>query len=229
MLALLVGPFAAGPTPPPITRDGARRAAQEELSKPAYHAHDPSTTSRALQWLFGRIGHAFEVAARHAPGKGVGLVGVFVLVAVIVAVVAARVGRLRRTVNAPPPVFGDEIAAASDHRARAQGYAHQQEWAQAVREWLRAIARELEERCVLDPRPGRTAAELCAEASAALPGAADELRLATSAFDAIWYGGRPATPADEDVLRNVDRRIAGSHRGLTAASHSAFPTAVAPR
>jgi hypothetical protein len=217
------GPFdllAAAPTAPPITRDGAQRAAQGELSKRAYHAGDPSTPNRVLQWLLHKIGNAVDAASRHAPGKGIGLLVIVVLLIVAVTLIGARLGRVRRTATATFAVFGTEVVTAHDHRERAQAYAAEQQWAQAVREWLRATVRELEERGVLDPRPGRTASELCVEASAALPGIADELRRATSAFDAIWYGGRPASSDDEQLLRALDRRVAGSHRALATARAS---------
>ncbi len=91
------------------------------------------------------------------------------------------------------------------------------QWAEAIRERLRAIARELEQRGVLDPRPGRTAAELSREAGAQLPALAEDLRNAASIFDRVWYGGRTATAADEELLRRLDSRVAGSHRGLLSA------------
>ena len=90
-------------------------------------------------------------------------------------------------------------------------------WAEAIRERLRAIARELEHRGVLDPRPGRTADELCGEAGLRLPVLAGDLRAATSIFDEVWYGGRTATADDEAQLRALDERLAGSHRNLVTA------------
>lgn len=209
--------LAAAPSAPPITRDGAQHAAQTELSKNGYHAHDPSAANRVLQWILHKIGNAFDAASRHAPGKGIGLLVIVVVVVAAVALVGATVGRVRRTATAARTVFGTEVVTARDHRERAQAYAAEEQWAQAVREWLRATARELEERAVLDPRPGRTASELCIEASAMLPAIADELRRSTSAFDAIWYGGRAASSDDEQLLRQLDRRVAGSHRSLVVA------------
>ena len=50
-----------------------------------------------------------------------------------------------------------------------------------------------------------------------LPAVASELRRATATFDAIWYGGRPAGPDDEQLLRALAQRVAGPHRVLVSA------------
>ncbi len=206
--------LAASP-PPPITRDDARHAAQLELSKPAYHHGDPSIAQRVIRWVLHRVGDALSAAARHSPGKGVGLFVIVVLLALVAAAVAIRVGRVRRTVGAEfGGILGQTRRSAADHRALAREFARRAQHAEAVREWLRASTRELEERGVLDPRPGRTVAELCAEASAALPGIADDLRHASSIFEKVWYGGEIATPDDEQTLRRLDESVAGSHRAL---------------
>jgi hypothetical protein len=61
----------------------------------------------------------------------------------------------------------------------------------------------LEDGGVLEPRAGRTAAEVAEEAGAALgdPTAAAQLASATRTFDEIWYGKRAATAADDALLR----------------------------
>ena len=60
---------------------------------------------------------------------------------------------------------------------------------------MRAIVRSLEERTLLDPRPGRTADEAAAEAGRPLPRHADRLRAAARTFDDVTYGGRTADEA----------------------------------
>lgn len=217
--ALLVrssGVTASPPTPAPLTRDGARSAAQLELSKHGYHRPDQSLTQHGASWLAHKVGDLLSAAERHAPGKGFGLFVIVVLIALVIVAVSVRARRMQRIAKTPPPILDAEAASPTDHRHRAAEFADREEWAQAVREWLRAITRELEDRGVLDPRPGRTAAELCLEAGAKLPAIAQDLRRATTSFDAIWYGGRDATAADEQLLRSLDRRIGGSHHALTA-------------
>jgi hypothetical protein len=203
------------PQPSPLTRDGAQGSARHELAKSPYHRDDPSCPERVLSWLARHVIDGIARASNHAPGHGLGVALILVLVAVGVVAVVVRVGPLRRPASSREPVFGSTERTAADHRRQADSYAAASQWALAVRERLRAIGRELEERGVLDPRPGRTAAELCREASAQLPDLAAELRTATATFDAIWYGGAPAGQADDDLLRALDRRLTGSDRLLS--------------
>lgn len=208
----------AGP-PNPITRDGAQAAARAELAKRGYHRNDPSLVDRGVEWFLKKLAKLLEAGSRHAPGHALGLLLIVAILAAVVVVIFVRVGGLRHTAGAADlAIFGGGQTTADDHRRAATQFAADGLWAQAIRERLRAIARELEHRGVLDPRPGRTAAELSREAGAQLPALADDLHNATSIFDEVWYGGRTASPADEELLRRLDARIAGSHRGLVGSA-----------
>ena len=97
------------------------------------------------------------------------------------------------------------------------------DWHTAVVERMRAIARELEERSVLEPRRGRTASELSNDAGLRLPLAATQLRAAAETFNTIAYGGGAAAATDVDVLVSADqvirRSASGSaRRGVLASS-----------
>ena len=97
------------------------------------------------------------------------------LVGLLVAVVLTRVGPLARS-RRPAAVFaGSAVLTADEHRAQAQAAAEQGRWAEAVRERLRAVVRELEARGALDPRPGRTAGEVARDGGAAVPDVAADL------------------------------------------------------
>jgi hypothetical protein len=205
----------AGSSPDPVTRTAAQAAARAELSKRAYHRGDPSLIDRGLVWLVKKFSKLLDNAAKHAPGHGIGLVLIVAIAAAVVVLVIARVGALRRSPHADQAIFGVGESTADDHRSRAEQFAKAGEWAEAIRERLRAIARELEQRGVLDPRPGGTAAGVGREAGVQLPAVAQDLRTAASIFDRVWYGGRTATAADEELLRRLDSRVAGSHRGLS--------------
>jgi uncharacterized membrane protein len=210
---------AAPPSPNPVTRGSAQEAARAELAKRAYHRNDPSLVDRGLEWLLKRLQKVLDASTRHAPGHGIGLFLIIVILAAVVALIVVRVGTLRRTARASDqPMFGIGETTADEHRRAAAKFAADGLWAEAIRERLRAIARELEQRGVLDPRPGRTAAELSRDAGTQLPALADDLRNATSIFDEVWYGGRTATAADEELLRRLDARVAGSHRGLVGSA-----------
>ncbi|HEY5201535.1 MAG TPA: DUF4129 domain-containing protein [Acidothermaceae bacterium] len=202
-----------------MTRGSAQQAARAELAKRAYHRNDPSLVDRGLEWLLKRLQKVLDASTRHAPGHGLGLFLIIVILAAVVALIVVRVGTLRRTARvSDQPIFGIGETTAEEHRRAAAKFAADGLWAEAIRERLRAIVRELEQRGVLDPRPGRTAAELSREAGTQLPALADDLRNATSIFDEVWYGGRIATAADEELLRRLDARVAGSHRGLVGSA-----------
>ena len=74
-------------------------------------------------------------------------------------------------------------------------------YAEAVRERLRAIVRDLIERGIIPNTPGWTVTELAAAASQARPGLAPPLRGAVGVFSEIWYGLKPATVDDDTAMR----------------------------
>lgn len=83
-------------------------------------------------------------------------------------------------------------------------------YAEAVRERLRAIVRELIEREVIDHRPGWTVTELATTCGRARPDTAVPLRGAADLFSEIWYGQRPATVDDDARMREYAGRVAAA-------------------
>ncbi|WP_313954636.1 DUF4129 domain-containing protein [Frankia sp. EI5c] len=215
-----------------MTRDGAREEARRELSRGIYQDARPSWFDRATSWINDKLSDIWHWLTPDT-GSGVGSfrgLGVFALVIVLVVLVVVLrlwLGPVRRTAR------DDEGEAAlsspltaTQLRALARAQADRDEYADAVRSGMRAIARMLEERAVLDPRPGRTAGELITDLRAAIRPAAPALATpgpagtgadgdgrpgepairaladAVEVFSEIWYGGRPASrEAYEKVLR----------------------------
>jgi hypothetical protein len=87
---------------------------------------------------------------------------------------------------------------------------------------MRAIVRSLEERALLDTRPGRTADEAAAEAGRTLPAHSDRLRAAARDFDDVTYGGRTATEQAYHRFAALDRDLESTKPQL---SHSSAPIA----
>ncbi|MFI1458948.1 DUF4129 domain-containing protein [Streptomyces roseus] len=202
---------------PPVTtpREPAREAAERELSKPLYHQDDPGLLQRALDRFWDWVGTLFDHASGATPGGALGLAAIAVLVALAVAALWWRLGSPRRTATGAAALFGGGPRSAADHRAAAEALAAQSRWTAAVQERMRAVVRSLEERTVLDPRPGRTADEAAAEAAAALPDHAEALRAAARAFDDVTYGGRPAHAEMYDRLRTLDLALTHAKPRLT--------------
>ena len=206
----------SGGIPVDIGRDEARQAAEQELAKPEYAAAEPSPLVRAAAWLLERIGDLLDGAAAHAPGGHVGLVVLVLLLVLGVVAVRLRIGRIGRTAAGDRGLFDAQPVPADHHRRAADAHASRGEWADAVRERLRAVVRDLEERDLLDPRPGRTADEAASDGGRALPACAEQLRAAARTFDDVWYGGVPATEAMYEQLRAVDDAVRRARPAVAA-------------
>jgi hypothetical protein len=97
--------------------------------------------------------------------------------------------------DALPDLPAEVFALTADQLAAAGRYA------EAVRERLRAIVRDLIERDVLPHSPGWTVTELARGAAIARPPLAGPLAEAVAIFSEIWYGLRPATAGDDAAMR----------------------------
>ncbi|WP_306338890.1 DUF4129 domain-containing protein [Streptomyces sp. KL118A] len=207
---------------PPVTipRDPAREAAERELSKPMYHENDPSLFQRALNRFWGWVDDLFSAASGATPGGGLGLLVIVLAVVLLAAALWWRLGTPHRTATSAPALFDDRPRSAAEHRAASEAHAAQAHWNQAVQERMRAVVRALEERALLDPRPGRTADEAAAEAGRTLPSHTDRLRSAAHTFDDVTYGGRTADEAAYLRLAELDRDLENTRPVLTSAAHT---------
>jgi hypothetical protein len=208
----------------PIDRDAAREAAQRELSKGIYHTDQPGLLERMLDSAVGWLDRALSRAAGVAPGGIWGLLALLVVLGAAVVLVVWRTGPVRR--RAAWPGSGLDVSglvSADEHRRRADGYAQDERYAEAVRERMRAIVRELEGRGVLEPRPGRTADEVARDAAGSVPGVAGDLRAAARLFDEIWYGSRPATAGSDAAIREADQRVRAARLVTATAPGPAGP------
>jgi hypothetical protein len=210
---------------PPVTlpRDPAREAARRELSKRMYHENDPSWFQRALDAFWKWIGELFGTAATATPGGALGLVVIVLAVLAVLGALWWRLGTPHREPTSSAALFDDRPRSAAEHRAASEAHAAQGHWNQAVQERMRAIVRSLEERALLDIRPGRTADEAAAEAGRALPSHTDRLRSAAGDFDDVTYGGRAATEQSYHRIAELDRDLERTKPVLAASisSHSA--------
>lgn len=194
-------------------RATARRWAVEELTERAYVQAQPGLAERAIAWVFERLEDLLDRAG--GAGTGLGLVIGVAVVAVVVALALLLAGPVRRRVRstARGGVFTSVLRSAAEHRAASEEAAGSGRWDVAVQERFRAVARSLEERVVLDPRPGRTADEVAREAGSALPGTADPLLRAARAFDDVTYGERPGTEPGYRACVEADEAVRAARPG----------------
>ncbi|GAA0957407.1 DUF4129 domain-containing protein [Actinocorallia libanotica] len=190
----------------PVDRETARRLAEDELDKPVYHRDRPSFVDDVLDQIKEWVKKILPDAPEAGPGSGGGSFTLVVLLLLAVVLVAAVWWwmRGRGNVKSRKALLEDVPSRSVDHRAAAEAHAAEGRWAEAIRERLRAVARDLEERAILDPRPGRTAQELAAEAAALLP---VDFAPGVGVFYDVWYGDRPGTPEGYRLLTDLDQAV----------------------
>ncbi|WP_345396592.1 DUF4350 domain-containing protein [Nonomuraea salmonea] len=191
----------------PIDREEAARRAAEELLHPDY-AREP-----LLDLIYRRVTQFLGDIIDVATGGGTtgGVIAAIVITAIILGVITLIGWRLRKSSrrNTAPDgaLFGAQAMTAVQHRQAAERLAAEGRWTEALQERLRAIARDLEERALVDGLPGRTADELAAEAALALPAFAGELAAAARSFDDVTYGGVAGTREAYETMASLDDRL----------------------
>jgi len=204
-----------------IDRDGAHQLAQHELNKPIYS--QASISQKLDEWINEFLYRLLEKTS-HIPG-GWFTTTVLLILLVVAVVVAVRIARktLRTNRGGDSQLFEVAQLTAAQHRATAERYAAEGNWASAIRHRLRAVARELEETGVLNPTPGRTANELARDAGIALPRLADELSQAATAFNDVTYGERPGTQAAYQMIADLDNHLRSRSAGAPTTGAHPFP------
>lgn len=226
LLAAAPGLVRAGvPADVPVDPDRptARRWLVEELARPEY-SQQPSLLQRLWEWFLGLFD---GLPALDAPPLPM-LVGLLVVLALLVGValwVAGPVRLARRRARSAAVVAHDDDRTAAQMRAAADAAAERGDWGLAVAERYRAVVRGLEERVVIDPRPGRTAQEAASAAAARLPDLAAPLRHGASLFDDVVYGELPAGPQDDAALRDLDARTRAARAAVPAGAAAGEPAA----
>jgi hypothetical protein len=193
---------------PPVSPDAqtARQWAVHELAKPEYHRGD-SLLTRLLRWITEQVNSVREI------NSGLSLTSTLIMVGIIVAVVAAAfvvAGPVRRTRalrDHRAVLDDDDTRTARQIRDAAQAAADSGQWALATAEWFRAAVRGMEERTIIDTRPGRTADEAAVAGARHLREVADGLVHAARLFDAVVYGSHPATADDAAQMRATEQAV----------------------
>ncbi len=192
----------------PVVPDAstARRWATDELANPIYH-QGRSLLARLYDWF----NSLFENASTADLGLSAGEVAaIVVLVALVVAGIAFWVAgpvRRARRATGSAVVLGDDARSSTELRAAADASAARGDWPAAVLDRFRAIVRALEERALLDERPGRTAHEAAEAAGTRLPDHLTDLRRAGRIFDEVCYGKASPGQDTDAWLSALDARL----------------------
>ncbi|MFC0862769.1 DUF4129 domain-containing protein [Sphaerimonospora cavernae] len=222
----LVGPLTASPFASPIAspigppvdigRDQARQEAEGKLLRSGYEQESP------VDWLWRKFDEFLGDLLDAGTNSAGGVMSLIVIVVILVVLAALLLWALRRMARGgrtgEGAVFDQAELTAAEHRAAAGRHAADGNWRAAVQERLRAIARDLEERAIVSPLPGRTAMELAETAGTALPSHAAALRQAARVFDDIAYGDVPGTRQAYLTLTALDDSLRKARISLDAAT-----------
>lgn len=219
----------------PVTPDAdeARRWAVEELAKRIYHEEE-SLLERLWNAIFDFFRSFLQsvggVLNETPPAVTIGFIVLVLLVAVALALwLGGRVQLARkRRVEQDAVLEHDDRTAVQLTRA-ADEAATAGDFHAAVLQRFRAIIRDLDERGLLEDRPGLTAREATRLASAALPHLTAEFSAAADLFCDARYGHREPTRDDDAALRDLAARAAaGARTASTPAGVAAGGTGAAP-
>jgi HAMP domain-containing protein len=205
--------FGAFPLDVPVDPDApeARRWLVEELSKGKYRppAETPSWLREWLrsiqEWfsdLFNGIGSP--------EASPIWLVVLLVVVAavLVVAFLIFGVPRLNRRSSERGELFGEDDERDSEALRRAATRAAEAgDFATAIAEMFRALARGLSERTIVTTSPGTTAHGFVREAAGAFPDAAARLASAADDFDRVRYLGAAGTAEQWKAISSLEREL----------------------
>ncbi len=186
--------------------DQARQWLERELADAVYRERE-SLLQRFWDWL-SDLFTSVPFGGAEGPWWLLGVLLLVALIAVIAFRVAGPVRRAeRRDARSARVLDSGDLRDAEDLRAAANSAAATGDWALAVAERFRALVRALEDRAVLDERPGRTAREAADAAAQRFGAHADRLHHAGALFDGVVYGHHDARPEDDAELRELDRAV----------------------
>ncbi len=200
---------AVSPDRPPLGPTAAQARAQlaHELAKAQYGAARPTVIQSIIQQLESWFNSLFNFSPTGTPD----LSGLVIVIIVIVAIVAIVIGflvfgvpRINRRSAASGALFGDEDDRDSlALRRAAERAAASGDFATAIEEGFRAIARDLTERLIVTSFPGTTAHSFAMRAARSFPGFDDSLRSTANIFDGVRYLGSAASEADWLAIKSL--------------------------
>ncbi|MGW2094026.1 DUF4129 domain-containing protein [Promicromonospora sukumoe] len=209
-------------------RDTAREWLTSELQRPEY-AERESLLSRMIGWVLDWLNGIEWPGAGMSGGQlGLLIAGVAAVVLLIAWLVAGPVQLGRARKGSAEVLETDDARTAAQMRTAADAAAASGDWRTAAVERFRAVVRSLEERVIIEPRPGRTAQEAAGDAGRRLPAQAAGLRSGADLFDGVEYGDRVATAADDAALRELDAAVTAARPAPTGTGTGATGSGNAP-
>jgi hypothetical protein len=187
----------------------------DELSKPVYQAAKPTLFDRIAQAIGDWLASLRFGDLQGPPAFAFGLILALVVIAAVVAVLIFGLPRLNRRSAVAGGLFGedDDRSAASILRD-ADAAARREDWALAIAETFRAIARDLAERTIVTTSPGTTANDFAVRAGRVLPTLAERLAASASGFDEVRYLGHPGSEEQYRAIAALAAEVRGARLAL---------------
>jgi hypothetical protein len=198
---------------PPSQHDPARvrELADQILDDARYDQPEPSIPDRIMEWLGEQLTRLLEGLVG---GGGGAVVAWAILLGALgaVAYLLVRHGRITMPTTARDPdaeVMVELTRTAGEWRDEAAALEAQGRWAEALRCRHRALVSDLVRRGVVADMAGRTAGECARDVAARQPEVAAPFAAATELFEAVWYGGAVAGPAEVERFRDLEAQVLG--------------------
>lgn len=181
---------------------------QEELLKTEYLQAKPTWWDTFISGLGDWMNGLNFGNAQGPPALGLLVVVLVIAAALVIAFLIFGLPRVNRRSRVTGSLFGEEDArTAAQMRTAGVAAAARADYATAIAEMFRSIARGLAERTVLSTSPGTTAHDFGARAAVVFPQQQRELAEAALAFDDVRYLGRPGTAAQYDGVERLERQL----------------------
>lgn len=208
---MILGVYAVWVHTTPPDADEARKWAEHELTKPEYLAAQPTAFDRASLAVI----NFFEDLLSPDLGDGGGgalivavILGLIVTAALVIGILFWGKPRPSRRLRVSQMLLGEEDRlSAAELRRAAERSARAGDWAAAMTQRYRALARGLAERELLDPAPGSTAQNIARTAALAFPAHRESLLDAAGLFDGVRYQGIPGDEHGYLTIRETDDSI----------------------
>jgi len=215
----------------PVVPDApdARDLLLDELSDPAYTQTQPTWFDLLSQAILDWFASWELLGGEGPPALALVVIGVLLAAGILIAILLYGLPRWRSRSTATDDLFGEsDRRTARELRRDAERAAASGDWATAIAERFRAIARALDERTIVSVLPGTTGHGFARAAAARYPELTGTLEIAADRFDDVRYLGRRGTADGYAQVRDLDDRLERSPAPLAAMASRSNPDRVDP-
>ncbi len=184
----------------------------EVLARPEYRENDPGLLRRVLDLVLEWVGRFLETVVGAGRQNAIGTVAVVVLLCLVLVLVVRFLRGVRRDPGRDQALALALGRSPLEWQLEAEEHERAGRWRDALRCRYRLLLARLADRGLIEEVPGRTSGEYLNEALEALPGAADDLRSVTLAFERAWYGNRPVDAAQVRWVAEAVERVEAAAR-----------------